>query len=179
MRKKIAIGIGFFIVGIICTCFWGYEYFSEYGILNTYNLASYANNMPEIPALFSNILWERIKIFFVIWIISITRLRKLELPVLRGVVCFAVGVFITACIGNLGAGGILFFIASFLPHGLVYLAALILIFSIDYGSFISGNKRRWKRITLCLGIILLILLGCLLEAAVGSRVLARVISLVI
>jgi energy-coupling factor transporter transmembrane protein EcfT len=76
-------------------------------------------------------------------------------------------------------GGLLFFVAAFLPHGPVYLAALILIFCIDYGSFAGGNKRRWKRIALQLGIILLILLGCILEAAVGSSVLGRVISLVV
>jgi hypothetical protein len=178
MKKKIIIGIGFFVAGILCTCFFGYEYFSEYGFLNVYHLESFANNRPELPILFSNILWERGKLFGVIWLVSMTPARKIEPAVLRCVICFVAGVFLVACAGNLGIGGLLFFAAAFLPHGPVYLAALILMFCFDRSYPLNGRKLRWKKIAIYAAIISSVLLGCVLEAAVGTQLLGFVISLV-
>ena len=38
MKKELAIGICFGLAGILCTCLFGYEYFTTYGFLNAYHI---------------------------------------------------------------------------------------------------------------------------------------------
>jgi hypothetical protein len=81
-------------------------------------------------------------------------------------------------VGNLGIGGLLFFVVSFVPHGVVYLIALLLLFGVDTKRLALGGKGRWKKAALYLGIACLLLLGCVLEAAAGTWLLRLVISAV-
>ena len=38
MKKELVIGICFGLAGILCTCLFGYEYFTTYGFLNAYHM---------------------------------------------------------------------------------------------------------------------------------------------
>jgi hypothetical protein len=179
MKKEIVIGSCFCLAGILCTCFFGYEYFAAYGFLNGYHLQEFAQATPDLPLMFANVLWERMKLFLLIWLVAMTPARRFEPLVLRCVICFTAGVFLAACVGNIGVGGILFFAASWFPHGVVYLIALLLLFCVDMRRFGRGGKNLWKKAALYIGILFIILLGCVLEAVVGTQLLRLVITLLV
>jgi hypothetical protein len=180
MKKEIVIGSCFCLVGILCTCFFGYEYFATYGFLSEYHLTAFAEETPDLPLLFSNVLWERCKLFGLIGLVAMTPVRKLEPLVLRCAICFTAGVFLAACVGNLGMGGLLFFAASLLPHGAVYLLALLLLLGTDKQRYASsGAKNRWTKIARNVGIVFFILLGCVLEATAGVCLLRLVITFLV
>ena len=42
MKKELAIGICVGLAGILCTCLFGYEYFTTYGFLNAYHMKVFA-----------------------------------------------------------------------------------------------------------------------------------------
>ena len=59
MKKELAIGICFGLAGILCTCLFGYEYFTTYGFLNAYHMKAFAASDTGYLPLLANILWER------------------------------------------------------------------------------------------------------------------------
>jgi hypothetical protein len=179
MKREIAIGSCFCLAGILCTCFFGYEYFAAYGFLDAYHLQAFAQDTPELPVMFANVLWERCKLFGLIWLVALTPARRIEPLVLCCAICFTAGVFAAACVVNLGIGGLLLFAVSWFPHGAVYLIALLLLFGVDTRRFVPGGKHRWKKAVLYLGIIFCILLGCVLEAVTGTCLLRGVIGVVV
>jgi hypothetical protein len=179
MKKEIAIAGCFCLAGILCTCFFGYEYFAAYGFLNAYHLKAFAESPPQLPLLLSNILWERGKLFGLIVLVALTPAKKAEPLVLRCGVSFTAGIFLAACVGNLGIGGLLFFVVSWVPHGVCYLLSLLLLFGVDTRVLAHGRKHRWKKAVLYFGIVFFLLLGCVLEAVAGTRLLRLVISFLI
>ena len=118
MKKEITIGICFVMAGILSVCFFGYEYFTTYGFLNEYHMRSFADSDTELMTLLGNILWERGKLFVFLWILSYTPARKVIPLVLRCLICFTGGIFLAACMLNMGIAGFMFFLVSWLPHGL-------------------------------------------------------------
>ena len=92
MKKELAIGICFGLAGILCTCLFGYEYFTTYGFLNAYHMKAFAASDTGYLPLLANILWERGKVFVIIAILSLTALKAIiiALPDLfyrRGIFC--------------------------------------------------------------------------------------------
>ena len=86
MKKELAIGICFGLAGILCTCLFGYEYFTTYGFLNAYHMKAFAASDTGYLPLLANILWERGKVFVIITILSLI----IALPDLfyrRGIFC--------------------------------------------------------------------------------------------
>ena len=124
MKKELAIGICFGLAGILCTCLFGYEYFTTYGFLNAYHMKAFAASDTGYLPLLANILWERGKVFVIIAILSLTALKAILPLLLRCLIYFTGGVFFAACVMNMGILGIVFFLVSWLPHGILYLAAL-------------------------------------------------------
>ena len=59
MKKELAIGICFGLAGILCTCLFGYEYFTTYGFLNAYHMKAFAASDTGYLPLLANILWEK------------------------------------------------------------------------------------------------------------------------
>ena len=109
MKKEITIGICFVMAGILCACFFGYEYFTTYGFLNEYHMRSFADTDTELMTLLGNILWERGKLFVFLWILSYTPAHKVIPLVLRCLICFTGGIFLAACMLNMGIAGFMFF----------------------------------------------------------------------
>lgn len=171
MKKEIIIGIVFCVAGILCACFFGYEYFSTYGFLNEYHMQSFADAELNIPFLLGNIIWERGKFFLLVFLLACTPAKKITPLILRCAICFTAGIFLAACVLNMGVAGILFFLVSWLPHGLLYLLALILIFHVDSHRFYNRKNPSLKKIALYASIIVIVLVGCSLEAVLGTRLL--------
>ena len=131
MKKELAIGICFGLAGILCTCLFGYEYFTTYGFLNAYHMKAFAASDTGYLPLLANILWERGKVFVIITILSLTALKAILPLLLRCLIYFTGGVFFAACVMNMGILGIVFFLVSWLPHGILYLAALALLLLVE------------------------------------------------
>ena len=151
MKKELAIGICFGLAGILCTCLFGYEYFTTYGFLNAYHMKAFAASDTGYLPLLANILWERGKVFVII-------------------------VFFAACVMNMGILGIVFFLVSWLPHGILYLAALALLLLVEPHRFYNRKNPWLLRLVWGMGVVVLVLLGCVLEASVGIRLLRFVVE---
>lgn len=94
MKKELAIGICFGLAGILCTCLFGYEYFTTYGFLNAYHMKAFAASDTGYLPLLANILWERGKVFVIIAILSLTALKAILPLLLRCLIYFTGGVFL-------------------------------------------------------------------------------------
>ena len=142
MKKELAIGICFGLAGILCTCLFGYEYFTTYGFLNAYHMKAFvASDTGYLPLIY-----------------------------------FTGGVFFAACVMNMGILGIVFFLVSWLPHGILYLAALALLLLVEPHRFYNRKNPWLLRLAWGMGVAVLVLLGCVLEASVGIRLLRFVVE---
>lgn len=177
MRREITIGVCFVVAGILCACFFGYEYFTTYGFLNEYHMQSFANSQLDTVTLLGNILWERGKLFVFLWILSYTPARKVMPLILWCCICFTGGVFLAACMLNMGIAGLAFFVLSWIPHGIVYFFVLYLILHSDRQKYYQHGNSVWKRVTTIGCLTLLFLLGCVLEAVAGVRILRWLIMI--
>lgn len=177
MRREITIGVFFTVAGILCACFFGYEYFATYGFLNEYHMQSFANSHLDTTTLLGNILWERGKLFAFLWMLSYTPARKVMPLIIRCIICFTGGVFLAACVLNMGIAGIVFFILSWFPHGIIYLLVLYLMLRSDRHRYYKQNNPTWKRIAATAGVILVFIFGCILEVVAGVAIMQRLIQL--
>ena len=171
MKKEIAVGICFCIAGILSACLFGYDYFSTYGFLNEYHMQTFAKARFDTTALLGNILWERGKLFLLIVIVSCTPIKKIAPLLLRCGICFTAGMFLAACTMNMGFYGFLFFVVSWLPHGILYLLVLVMVFRMDYYQVCGRKNATLKLIVACMGIVFVFLLGCVTEATLGVTIL--------
>ena len=178
MKKEITIGICFVVAGILCACFFGYEYFTTYGFLNEYHMQSFAQADPDTMSILGNILWERGKLFVLLWILSYTPVRKVIPLMLRCLICFTGGVFLAACMLNMGVWGLVFFVLSWMPHGLIYLLVLYVILRSDRHRYYQHSNPVVKRVAATVGLIMVFLLGCVSEATVGLQLMRRLIMIV-
>ena len=126
--------------------------------------------------LLANILWERGKVFVVIAILSLTALKAILPLLLRCLIYFTGGVFFAACVMNMGILGIVFFLVSWLPHGILYLAALALLLMVEPHRFYNRKNPWLLRLAWGMGVAVLVILGCVLEASVGIRLLRFVVE---
>lgn len=173
MRKEIAIGACFVMAGVLCACLFGYEYFSTYGFLNEYHVKTFAETALDIPTLLGSIVWERGKLFLIIWLVAYTPARRIAPILLRCGIFFTAGVFAGACMINMGIYGLVVFVGSWFPHGIIYLAVIALILQRDARLGYHGKNPVARRILYTLCVLSLILLGCFAEATAGTYILQR------
>lgn len=175
MKKEIAVGICFLIAGILCAYFFGHEYFSTYGFLNEYHIQSYANTHMDTRILLGNILWERGKLFVFLWVLSYMPIRKVILLILQCCICFTAGVFLAACMINMGIGGLVFFVVSWIPHGIIYLIMLYLMLRSDRHRYYRHSEPIPRRIAGAVGMITMFVFGCVSEATAGVWLMQKMI----
>ena len=184
MKKELAIGICFGLAGILCTCLFGYEYFTTYGFLNAYHMKAFAASDTGYLPLLANILWERGKVFVIIAILSLTALKAILPLLLRCLIYFT-------------GGGACWYAAERYFGGLwrcwrrdrrenrrrffgtkiiLYLAALALLLLVEPHRFYNRKNPWLLRLAWGMGVAVLVLLGCVLEASVGIRLLRFVVE---
>ena len=178
MKKEIAVGTCFVIAGILCTCLFGYSYFTTYGFLNAYHMNAFASSQTDFVTLLGNIVWERGKLMLFLAILSLTALKPVMPLILRCLICFTCGIFLAACVMNMGWLGIVFFLVSWFPHGMFYIAGLVLLLHVDVHRFYNRRNPVVKKTAFYMGIIVLVLAGCMLEASVGTKLLKMVANAV-
>ncbi len=177
MRKNLLFFLLLFLVGIAGAQFFGKEFLTTYGFLNPYHLNAFAEMDVKELLLFWNILWERGKLLLGIGILLATPIRKFVPALLMGGFAFVFGFFSAACVMNLGVPGIGVALFFWIPHGIFYiLAILLLLYFVNSGMDVqggyafrrSGKKRLLSFILFPLLIILLLVIGSLLEATAGT-----------
>ena len=169
MKKELAAAVAFWIAGVLMACLFGYDYFKEYGFLNAERLQAFANAEPDVPKLFAAILWERGKLFFVLLLMASSPLKKLMPLLIRLVLCFAGGLFLSACMISMNGSGALFFLLSLFPHGIFYLISLILLCKIDDWRISAAKNAALKLLVFYLLIALLFLMAAWRRPRRASR----------
>lgn len=171
MRKEITIGACFVMAGVLCACLFGYEYFSTYGFLNEYHMRTFVEAKLDFPTLLGNIVWERGKLIFMIWVVAYTPARRIAPLLLRCGLFFTAGIFAGACMINMGLYGLLVFAGSWFPHGIIYLVVIVLILQREVHLSYVGRGSLAKRIFFALSVLSVLLLGCFAEATIGTWIL--------
>lgn len=159
------------MAGVLCACLFGYEYFSNYGFLNEYHMRAFAETKLDFPTLLGNIVWERGKLVFLIWVLSYTPARKVAPLLLRCGLFFTAGIFAGACMINMGLYGLLVFFGSWFPHGIIYLVVIVLILQREVHPGYGGKNSIAKRVVFAVSVLSALLLGCFAEATVGTWIL--------
>lgn len=171
MRKEITLGACFVMAGVLCACLFGYEYFSTYGFLNEYHMRAFADMRLDRAALLGNIVWQRGKFIFLIWMVAYTPARRIAPLLLRCLLFFTGGIFAGACMVNMGIFGLAVFLLSWFPHGIIYLFVIMLILRRDMHVNYAGKNVLAKRLFYTISVLSLLLLGCFAEATVGTWIL--------
>ena len=176
MKKKGIAEIILFLVGTGTALFLGKDYFSVYGFMNDYNLQNFAGLQIEPASLFWNILWERMKLFFIILIFSATPGRKLILPALKSLFSLSMGFFSSICFMRMGWLGGLVLFSAVVPHGIFYVLLLWGILGVEPVKTFDNRRMIKMRIKRILAGLVLIINGCLIEATVSTRILQMVLK---
>lgn len=181
MKKMTWVCVALFLTGILCTQLIGYDKLRELTKVDGTTLLQYANSNTELVQRYFNVLWERGKLFLLLWICSMTTLGR-RMPVLvLWLCCFLLGLFGGICMVGVGWPGILLALASLFPQILLYGAAVWIILwmrNSQIRQFIYGKKLLAKRILHILIAIVLIILGTILETTVGYELVCRAVHLV-
>lgn len=175
MKKDIGILLLFLLLGILVAELLGDEFLVTYGFLSEYQLHSFGTANIDRMNLFWNVLWERGKGMLVIALISATPLRGMLPRVGEGILGFVLGFFASVCVLQMGFLGILVVFAALLPHGAVYLIALILLYQLKPTYTSEGRKRKAGFFLRILVIWMLFLVACLMETYIGTGLLQMII----
>lgn len=178
MQKEITIGFCFLMAGILSACLFGYDYFTTYGFINEYHARSFSETEFDVFLLVLSILWERGKFFVALWLLTYTPIRSIVPLLFRCAICFTMGMFIGACVINIGMFGILIAIGTWIPHGVLYVIAILLIFGRESLQMYGGRKQNLRKIVYVSGTIGCILCGCIAEATAGTKILQSLFRMV-
>ena len=176
MKRKCMILILLFLAGIFAAQLFGTDFLRTYGFLNEYHLRTFSSVKISKLDLFWNILWERGKIFLLIALLASTPIRRFLLPSLGCLLTFLTGFYGASCVICEGGWGMGLFLVSIFPHGLLYAAAVFGLLRTERPLFYINRKYRLSYL-LAIGIMLLcLIIGCVLEAGVGSVLMQRLLS---
>ena len=137
----------------------------------------YANAKLIYREVFWNILYERLKLFAFILLLYFTPLNRFLGVLLASIFSYIWGFFIMSCITELGLAGIVVGIFSVLPHGLLYVALIIMLLGGESAYTYHSSGRIALSIANVIIMILLLLTGCVLESIVSTRFIPWVIRL--
>lgn len=171
MRKEITIAACFVMAGVLCACLFGYEYFSTYGFLNTYHVRAFTEARLDFATLFCNIVWERGKLMFLIFVFACTPAKRIAPLLLRCALFFTAGIFAGVCMINMGIYGLVVFLLSWFPHGILYLAVIALIMNREMYAGYGEQNRTARKLIFASSVVSLLVLGCFAEATAGTWIL--------
>lgn len=184
MKKQIGLLVILFLAGIASAQLFGTKFLTTYGFLNKYHMDAFATTEMDFMQMFWNILWERGKAFVVLIILGITPIRKYLPLLLKSILVYAFGLFLCACIMNMGIGGILIAIGSLFPQIIPYILAILVIFYVEAKpQKVMHSKMNmispiltyimWGAI-----VVMLILIACLLESTIGVYLLQKIVKII-
>lgn len=178
MKRNLWICFLFLLAGILVAQLLGAEFFEAFGYLTDGQLQSFAVSSPDMMDLFWNILWKRGKLFFLVGLLCATSLKRLLPTAAKLLASFLSGFFAAVCILRMGIGGVLFLLAAVFPHGICYVLAGIRIYRLRpmYGA--DGKRKSAGLLLSVLWIWTLVLVGCISETLLGTRLLQWILKLI-
>lgn len=185
MKKQILFITICFLSGVVSAQLFGTKFLTTYGFLNSYHIRAFVMGKTEYMQMFWNILWERAKEFLFLALLGFTPVRKILPQFIKSVIAYTFGLFMWACVMNMGLYGILVCICCILPQGILYLAAIALLIKMEIQPRYVGagyEKSSWLRTSVTthlfgiLTIMILVVMGALLEALAGNVLLHMVLK---
>lgn len=137
----------------------------------------YANARLIYQDVFWNILYERLKLVFFVFLLCFTPLRKHLGILIVSIFSFIWGFFIMSCISELGLAGVVVGIGSVLPHGLLYGALIIMLLGVKNVHSYHYKGEMVLNVVNVIIMILLLITGCVLESLVSTHFIPWVIRL--
>lgn len=161
------------------------------GLLNASMMKQLQSSELDGNYLFGYILKHRIS---VILIVSMLASTVIGLPILCAYVCYlgaSAGCMLSVAVIRYGIRGLLFMAASVFPQGILLIPAYLLLFmwSLDCnrslygkidrmdGRYFLGKQFILRNGVRLLGILLLVVVGCIVESYVNSRIIHFVLKI--
>ncbi len=171
-----------FLAGILFANIFGKAYILGVGLLGEYFLLHFRYTQINYSKLFTYVLEERLKWFFIIGILGIT---NIGIPVIMALFVwlgFSGGVFLSVAIMKFGIKGIAVSLGAILPQFLIYIPVIIIYADKLVNRKMTDNKlwkkQNWLQYVLFLLIgILSIGFGSALEGYINPLLLKWVLSL--
>lgn len=177
MKKSFFMLFVFFLCGIISADICINVIKDSNVLMNLEVYEGYANADLVYKNVFWNVLYERIKLFSFLFLLSFTPLKKYLGILLTSIFSFIWGFFIMSCIMVLGMAGVVTGIFSVLPHGLFYAVLIVLVIK-HRDTYVYRQKREMVVSILNYVVMLLLLItGCVLESLIGTHFIPWVIRL--
>ncbi|MCH5251041.1 MAG: stage II sporulation protein M [Lachnospiraceae bacterium] len=161
------------------------------GLLNAEMMKQLKNSELNGSYLFGYIVRHRIS---VILIVSLLASTVIGLPIVCAYVCYlgaSAGCMLSVAVIRYGIRGVFFIAASIFPQGLLLIPAYFLLFiwSLDcnrslytnidgmQGRYFLGRQVLLRKGIKLIGILILVLLGCIVESYVNSQILHFVLKI--
>ena len=177
MKKFLIILIILFICGILSADVCMKQMKESSVIVGIEVYEQYANAKLIFKDVFWNMLYERLKLFVILFLLCFTPLKEKVGTLLAPVFSFIWGFFLMSCIIELGVAGLVVGLASVLPHGILYGGVIVIL--------IGRRRRRTyevkSRFAIDMGIYIFLLLlfitACIIESLIGTHFIPWVIRL--
>ena len=187
-EKLLIIFIAGLLAGVLFGNFFGKHYIADAGIFSDYFIGKYKEVSMDRALFFQYVVKQRIWVYFCFWISCFT---FFGIAVVYGgsfFYGFSAGLTISVATMRFGLTGIGVFLAGIFPHCLIYVPVTILLFfkgsrlcqnfyfqKQDFG---EGKAKRQAAVEYILFFLLfggIMLIGCFLEAYVGTGLLKKMI----
>lgn len=185
MKKQILFIAICFLSGVVSAQLFGTKFLTTYGFLNSYHIRAFVMGKTEYMQMFWNILWVRIKEYLFLALLGFTPVRKILPQFIKSVLAYTFGLFLWACVMNMGLYGILVCVCCIFPQGILYFTAIVLLIKLEVQPRYVGagyEKSSWLRTSVTthfftiLTIVILVIMGALLEALAGNVLLHMVLQ---
>lgn len=161
------------------------------GLLNVEMMNQLKSSEPDGDYLFGYIIKHRVAAILIVSVLSST---VIGLPILCAYICYlgaSAGCMLSVAVIRYGIRGLLFVAASIFPQALFLIPAYILLFiwSLDcnrslytgidglQGRYFLGKQFILRKGIRLLGILMLVILGCIVESYVNSQVIQFVLKI--
>lgn len=177
MKKSFFMLIILFICGIVSADVCMNIIKESSALIDLEMYKGYANAKLVYQDVVWNILYERLKLFALLFLLCFTPIREKLSVILVSVFSFIWGFYMMSCILELGMAGVVIGIAAVLPHGLFYGALIFMILGEqNIHNYHYKGKVAFNIVT---GIVLFLLFvtGCVMESLISTHFIPWVIRL--
>lgn len=177
MKKFLIMLILFFICGFICADLCMEELQKSDILIHLDVYKAYANAKLLFKDVFWSVFYERLKQFIIIMLLCFTPLKDKLLSIILSVFSFIWGFFFMSCIVELGIAGTFVASGAVLPHGIFYIAVLVMSLKQNIHKRYHYNNRIIKMGMSWLFLLLMFVTACVLEALMNTHFIPWVIRL--
>ncbi len=167
-RRKYILVIVTLIIGTVLTNLAGPSHVMRWDIFTKEFADSYTRVKIGFGQLFGHILWNRLKIYGVLLVISLTRFKNAGAYCLCAYLGLAMGVCMSAVAMHYGGRYLLVALTAFLLHMLMYCGSICLLYQ-------DGKLMGERRYTAYIFSVLLLIGGIILETLMNIIVLPAIL----